>query len=337
MKPPILVTGAAGFIGMHLCQHLVGQGHRVLGVDNLNDYYSVDLKQARLTELQKLDSFEFREADLCSRDTVEDLFAEQRWPYVVHLAAQVGVRYAAQNPAAYIDSNLVGFGNLLEACRHAATKHLVFASSSSVYGGNEKSPFAETDAVDHPISLYAATKRANELMAHSYSHLFQLPVTGVRFFTVYGPWGRPDMALSLFASAILDGRQLRVFNEGRMTRDYTYVGDVATGVAQLLQQPAAPMHAACGPNRSPTAPFQVFNIGNHQPIALLELIRKLGEALGEEPQLELLPMQPGDVVDTCADVGLIADEIGFGPQTSIDDGLQEFVRWFVDHDARQWM
>lgn len=337
MNAPILVTGAAGFIGMHLCQHLAEQGCTVLGVDNLNDYYSADLKRARLAELNPLEGFEFLETDICDRQAVAELFATEPWRQVVHLAAQVGVRYAAKNPAAYIDANLVGFGNILEACRQAKTDHLVFASSSSVYGGNEKSPFAETDPVDHPLSLYAATKRANELMAHSYSHLFELPMTGVRFFTVYGPWGRPDMALSLFAAAILADRPLRVFNEGRMTRDYTYVADVAAGVAKLLAQPPGPVHAPCGPHRSPTAPFRLFNLGNHQPIALLDLIRKLGEALGKEPLLDLLPMQPGDVTHTCADVESIAEDIGFRPQTSIDEGLQHFVRWFVEHDAQRWM
>ena len=334
---PILVTGAAGFIGMHLCQYLVGNGHAVLGVDNLNDYYSVELKRQRLRLLEPLEGFEFRQADLCDREVVAELFANEPWRRVVHLAAQVGVRYAAENPSAYVDSNLLAFGNLLEACRQVKTEHLVFASSSSVYGGNDKTPFAETDPVDHPVSLYAATKRANELMAHSYSHLFQLPVTAVRFFTVYGPWGRPDMALSLFASAILADRPLKVFNEGKMTRDYTYVGDVVAGVAELLMRPAAPSSAESGPNRSRTAPFRIFNLGNHQPIALLDLINKLAAALGKKPQLELLPMQPGDVTDTCADVESIAGEIGFRPSTSIDDGLRDFVRWFVEHDGQQWM
>ena len=295
------------------------------------------LKRARLARFADHDAYRHHEFDLADTAATLALFERELPERVIHLAAQAGVRYSIDHPHAYGQANLVAFLNVLEGARHHEVTHLTYASSSSVYGGNEKSPFDESDPVDHPVSLYAATKRANELMAHSYSHLFRLPITAVRFFTVYGPWGRPDMALSLFADAILAGRPLRVFNEGKLSRDYTFVADVAEGVARLLDVPPAPEpDRPVSPERSKTAPFRVLNLGNNQPVQLLTLIEKLATAIGKQPQLELLPMQPGDVLHTCADIDSMQQLTGFTPQTPLDDGLRQFVDWYMTHDAQRW-
>jgi UDP-glucuronate 4-epimerase len=330
----VLVTGAAGFIGMHTARRLLGQGHAVVGLDNFNDYYDVGLKRARMARLAAHARFEAVEADIVDAAALERLFAAHRFERVIHLAAQAGVRYSLENPRAYIDSNVVGFLNVLEACRHHATPHLVYASSSSVYGGNTRLPFRETDPVDHPVSLYAATKRANELMAHSYSHLFALPTTGLRFFTVYGPWGRPDMSPILFAAAISEGRTLDVFNHGRSQRDFTYIDDVVEGVVRVMDRiPAADPAfdpATSDPSRS-WAPYRVYNIGNHDAVALMRFIEALEQALGRKARINLLPMQPGDVAATYADVDALAFDVGFAPSTPLEAGLERFVAWF-----REW-
>jgi UDP-glucuronate 4-epimerase len=316
----ILVTGAAGFIGMATSLRLLERSDEVVGVDNLNDYYDVSLKQARLQCLQSHDGFRFVRLDVADREGMRQLFETERFDSVVHLAAQAGVRYSLQNPAAYIDSNLVGFGNVLEGCRHAAVQHLVYASSSSVYGGNTRMPFSEADNVDHPVSLYAATKKANELMAHTYSHLYGLPTTGLRFFTVYGPWGRPDMALFLFTKAILEGRPIDVFNHGRMERDFTYIDDIAEAVVRVTAAPALDR-----------VPYHVFNIGNHVPVPLLDFIACIERELGSVAIKRLLPLQDGDVPATFADVRALQDWIGFAPATSIDVGIARFVAWYRSH------
>ncbi|HMW17677.1 MAG TPA: NAD-dependent epimerase [Accumulibacter sp.] len=327
----ILVTGAAGFIGMHTALALLGRGDQVVGIDNLNDYYDVGLKRARLARLSGHPGFRFIEMDLADRPAMAALFAAEGFERVVHLAAQAGVRYSLVNPEAYIDSNLVGFLTILEGCRHHRVEHLVYASSSSVYGGNTRMPFAEADNVDHPVSLYAATKKANELMAHTYSHLYRLPTTGLRFFTVYGPWGRPDMAPFLFTRAILAGQPIDVFNHGQMQRDFTYVGDIVEALLRVTDKlPVAdPDYSAQAPNPAISdAPYRVFNIGNHQPVALLDFIGSLERHLGRQAEKRLLPMQPGDVPATFADTSALEKWIDFAPATSLDQGIGRFVDWY---------
>ncbi len=327
----ILVTGAAGFIGFHLSRRLVERGDTVVGLDNLNDYYDVKLKTDRLAQLRGQRLFEFNKLDLADRDAMARLFAEEEFEVVAHLAAQAGVRYSLENPAAYIDSNLVGFGNILEGCRHNGVKHLVYASSSSVYGANTQMPFSVHHNVDHPLSLYAATKKANELMAHTYSHLYRLPTTGLRFFTVYGPWGRPDMALYLFTKAISEGRPIDVFNQGQMRRDFTYIDDVVEGVIRTMDRTAEPnaqwSSDAPDPGTS-NAPYKIYNIGNNQPVELLHLIETLEKCLGKEAKKNLLPMQPGDVPETYADVDDLMRDVGFQPSTPIEQGVAQFVDWY---------
>jgi len=327
----ILVTGAAGFIGFHLCKRLLADGHVVTGLDNLNDYYDVNLKQARLTQLLSAHGFEFVHLDLANREGIAALFRRLQPEIVVNLAAQPGVRYSVQNPHAYVNSNLVGFVNVLEGCRHNNVKHLVYASSSSVYGANTRMPFTAHDHTDHPLSLYGATKKANEMMAHAYSHLYRLPCTGLRFFTVYGPWGRPDMALYLFTNAILSGKPIDVFNQGNMQRDFTYVDDIVEGVVRVMAEAPAPDPAWSGERPDPAtskAPYRLFNIGNNRPVKLGYLIEVLEEALGRKAKRNLLPMQAGDVPSTYADIDDLAAEFGFHPATSIEAGVSRFVDWY---------
>jgi UDP-glucuronate 4-epimerase len=327
----VLVTGAAGFIGYHLSERLLARGDEVFGFDNLNAYYDPRLKEARLARLTPHPGFRFAQGSLEDRSALEaafDAFQPQR---VVNLAAQAGVRYSLENPHAYIDSNIVGFLNILEACRHRGIEHLVYASSSSVYGANRKLPFAVEDSVDHPVSLYAASKKANELMAHTYSHLFNLPTTGLRFFTVYGPWGRPDMALFLFTRKILAGEPIDVFNHGRHTRDFTYIDDIVEGVVRTLDRVPGPdpHYDPLDPTpASSLAPYRVYNIGNHQPVELLRYIEVLEECLGRKADKRLLPMQPGDVPDTYADVEALSRDTGYSPSTSIESGVRRFVDWY---------
>ncbi|MGP8121825.1 MAG: NAD-dependent epimerase [Xanthobacteraceae bacterium] len=330
----ILVTGAAGFIGFHVAQRLLQAGRRVVGVDNLNDYYDPALKQARLNLLNNDERFRFVRLDLADQPATAALFADARFPAVIHLAAQAGVRYSLQNPQAYISANLQGFANVLEGCRHNGCGHLLFASSSSVYGANTRLPFSVHDNVDHPVSLYAATKKSNELMAHSYSHLFRLPTTGLRFFTVYGPWGRPDMAMFIFAKAILEGRPIKLFNHGRMQRDFTYVDDVVEAIIRLVDRAPQPDPAWSGANPDPatsSAPWRIYNIGNNNPEQLLHVVAVLERALGRSAEKELLPMEPGDVPATYADVDDLMRDVGFRPSTSIEDGVARFVQWFKDY------
>jgi len=327
----ILVTGVAGFIGMFVAQRLLARGDRVVGIDNLNDYYDPALKADRLTRLNGSADFAFHKLDLADRDGMAALFAAERFDGVVHLGAQAGVRYSLTNPMAYVDSNLIGFANVLEGCRHHGVGHLVYASSSSVYGGNARLPYAEADAVDHPVSLYAATKKANEAMAHSYSHLYGLPTTGLRFFTVYGPWGRPDMAPFLFADAMLAGRPIKVYNQGRMTRDFTYVDDIAEGVLRVLDKPATPnphYDPAAPDPASSSAPWRLFNIGNSTPVPLLDFIGTMERALGVVAMREMLPLQPGDVLATHADTSALDAWVGFSPSTPLAVGVQRFTDWF---------
>ena len=330
----ILVTGAAGFIGFHLAQVLLGQGHHVLGLDNMNDYYDVTLKEARLAQLTPHTQFSFRKIGLENKAEMDAAFVDFQPEYVVNLAAQAGVRYSIENPQAYIDSNLVGFGNILECCRHHTVKHLVFASSSSVYGANTKVPFQTSDAVDHPLSLYAATKKANELMAHTYANLFKLPCTGLRFFTVYGPWGRPDMAVYGFTKSIFNGTPIDVYNHGDMQRDFTYVDDIVEGIVRLIPLPPPENPAWAQENRahpdasSSFAPYKIYNIGNNQPVRLMEMIATLEAAIGKEAVKNFLPMQPGDVPATYADIDDLERAIGFRPTTSLATGLQNFVTWY---------
>ena len=327
----VLVTGAAGFIGYHLCQRLLERGDRVVGVDNLNDYYDVNLKLARLAGLQQKDSFVFHRLDLADRAAVAALFAAESFDVVVNLGAQAGVRYSLINPHAYSDSNLTGFLNILEGCRHARVGHLVYASSSSVYGANTVMPYSVHHNVDHPVSLYAATKKANELMAHAYSALYSLPTTGLRFFTVYGPWGRPDMALFLFTKAILEGKPIDVFNNGRMQRDFTYIDDIVEGVARVMDKVPGPDAAWSGNAPDPAtsfAPYRVYNIGNNRPVELLRFIEVLEECLGKKALKNMLPLQAGDLPATAADIDDLAVAVGFQPATTIETGIARFVDWY---------
>ncbi|HLX79274.1 MAG TPA: NAD-dependent epimerase [Burkholderiales bacterium] len=327
----ILVTGAAGFIGMHCAQRLLARGDDVLGVDDLNDYYDVRLKEARLRQLSDHRGFRFFKCNIADQQEIQQLIAKERPRRVLHLAAQPGVRYSLANPGRYVESNLAGFANVLEGCRHASVEHLVFASSSSVYGSNARQPFSVHDNVDHPVSLYAATKKSNELMAHAYAHLFGLPATGLRYFTVYGPWGRPDMAPFLFTRAILEGRPIDVFNNGRMRRDFTYVDDIAQGTLQVLDRAAAPDPAfdprAPDPGTS-SAPWRIYNIGNHEPVELLHFVGLLEEALGRKAVKNMAPMQPGDVAETFADVEALERATGFRPKTTLAEGVRRFVEWY---------
>lgn len=328
----ILVTGAAGFIGFHLCQHLLTRGESVIGIDNLNDYYDVRLKEDRLKLLQQHQQFQFAKLDLADRQAIPELFDRHQPEKVAHLGAQAGVRYSLKNPHAYVDSNLVGFTNILEGCRHGGVKHLVFASSSSVYGANSKTPFSVHDNVDRPLSLYAATKKANELMAHTYSHLYGLPTTGLRFFTVYGPWGRPDMALFLFTKAILAGEPINVFNHGKMQRDFTYIDDIITGVVRVLDKiPEPDPNWTDSDPGSSHAPYKLYNIGNNQPVELLRFIEVLEACLGMKAQKNMLPMQPGDVPITYADIEDLEKAVGFRPSTPIEVGVERFVAWYRDY------
>jgi UDP-glucuronate 4-epimerase len=327
----ILVTGAAGFIGFHLCQRLLARGEQVIGVDNLNPYYDVSLKQNRLAQLLPLPNFSFQKLDLEDRKGMAELFSEANFDVVVNLAAQAGVRYSIQNPYAYTDSNIVGFINVLEGCRHSGVKHLVFASSSSVYGANTKIPFSVHNNVDHPLSLYAATKKANELMAHTYSHLYGLPTTGLRFFTVYGPWGRPDMALFLFTKAILAGQPIEVFNYGKMKRDFTYIDDIVEGVVRAIDKIPEPNPTWSGDVPDPAtskAPYKLYNIGNNQPVELMHFIEVLEACLGRQAQKNMLPLQPGDVPVTYADIDELFNDVGFKPNTPIEIGIERFVDWY---------
>nr|WP_315231442.1 NAD-dependent epimerase [uncultured Albidiferax sp.] len=330
----ILVTGAAGFIGMTASLKLLARGDQVVGLDNLNDYYDVNLKHSRLKRLTSHANFKFVQLDVGDRSGIAELFAAEKFDRVIHLAAQAGVRYSLQNPHAYVDSNLLGFVNILEGCRHSQVQHLVYASSSSVYGGNTKMPFSEHDSVDHPVSLYAATKKANELMAHTYSHLYNLPTTGLRFFTVYGPWGRPDMALFLFTKAILEGRPIDVFNHGNMRRDFTYVDDIVEGVIRVLDRVAAPdpqYDPVLADPATSNAPYRVFNIGNNNPVPLLDFIDCIEDALGQKAEKRLLPLQDGDVPATYANTDALQDWVGFVPGTSVQTGIGNFVAWYRDY------
>ncbi len=330
----ILVTGAAGFIGFHLSDRLLQRGDTIVGLDNLNDYYDVRLKQDRLAQLAGRSGFTFLRRDLADRNGIAELFRDHRFDGVIHLAAQAGVRYSLTNPHAYVDSNLVGFVNILEGCRQARVGHLVYASSSSVYGANTQMPFSVHHNVDHPVSLYAATKKANELMAHTYSHLYGLPTTGLRFFTVYGPWGRPDMALYLFTKAILEDQPINVFNEGKMRRDFTYVDDIVEGVIRVADRIPKPDETWSGERPDPgtsRAPYRIYNLGNHQPVELQYFIATLEKALGKTARRNLLPMQPGDVPATYADVDDLMRDVGFHPSTPIEVGIQRFVDWYRDY------
>jgi len=330
----ILVTGAAGFIGFHLCRRLLGRGDEVLGADNLNDYYDVGLKQARLDLLRGERAFRFDKTDLADRAAAQRLFSRDRFDAVVHLAAQAGVRYSLTNPYSYADSNLAGFLNVLEGCRGRKTEHLIYASSSSVYGANTRLPFSVHDNADHPVSLYGATKKANEAMAHAYSHLYALPTTGLRFFTVYGPWGRPDMAIFIFAKAIASGQPIKLFNHGRMRRDFTYVDDVIEAVERLIEKPPAPSPPLddSDPAQS-AAPWRIYNIGNNRAVEISRIVALLEGELGRAAKVELAPMQPGDVPETCADVDDLIREVGFAPATAIEAGIKRFVAWFRDYHS----
>jgi len=330
----VLVTGAAGFIGSHVAKLLVGRGDEVVGLDNLNDYYDPALKHARLAWLNPLPGFRCVEMDVGERDRMAALFAAEKFDRVVHLAAQAGVRYSLENPHAYVDSNLIGFLNVLEGCRHAGVQHLVYASSSSVYGANRTMPFSVHHNVDHPLSLYAATKKANELMAHTYSHLYGIPTTGLRFFTVYGPWGRPDMALFLFTRAILEGKPIEVFNYGKHRRDFTFIDDIVDGVIRVLDRPAAPSADWSGEHPDPgssAAPYRIYNIGNNQPVELLRYIEIIEDCIGRKAEKILRPMQPGDVPDTYADVDDLTRDAGYRPTTPVEVGVPRFVEWYRGH------
>ncbi len=330
----ILVTGAAGFIGYHVCRQLLDRGDQVTGVDNLNDYYDVSLKESRLALLQPYETFTFRKMEIADRQAMEELFRQGGFERVVNLAAQAGVRYSLINPYSYIDSNIQGFLNILEGCRHNGVKHLVYASSSSVYGANESMPFSVHDNVDHPLSLYAASKKANELMAHTYSHLYNLPTTGLRFFTVYGPWGRPDMALFLFTDAILNDRPIKIFNYGKHRRDFTYIDDITEGVLRTLDHVAGPNPDWTGMNPDPgssRAPWRVYNIGNSRPVELMDYISALEKELGRTAIKEYLPLQPGDVPDTFADVEQLIQDVHYRPETTVEEGIKKFVLWYREY------
>lgn len=317
----ILVTGVAGFIGSFLAQRLLAEGHQVYGIDNLNSYYDVQLKCDRIRQFKGNPNFTFATLDLANRDGMTRLFSQQQFDCVVNLAAQAGVRFSLEQPHSYTDSNLMGFVNLLEGCRHSQVKHLVFASSSSVYGANHKVPFSTDDTVDHPISLYAATKKANELIAHAYSHLYQIPSTGLRFFTVYGPWGRPDMAYFKFVDAIATGKPINVYNHGKMKRDFTYIDDVVEGIVRVMHRPPQT-------TPEPAAPYKIYNLGNHQPVELMQFIQVIEQAMGQEAEKVMLPMQPGDVPITYADVEDLVADVGFCPNTPIELGIERFVAWY---------
>jgi UDP-glucuronate 4-epimerase len=330
----LLLTGAAGFIGFHTSQILLARGDEVVGLDNLNDYYDVSLKQARLEILRKFPNFRFVKMDVADREGMAGLFKEEKFQRVIHLAAQAGVRYSIQNPLAYIDSNVVGFANILEGCRHNGVEHLVYASTSSVYGANTKMPFSVHQNVDHPLSFYAATKKANELMAHTYAHLYQLPVTGLRFFTVYGPWGRPDMALFLFTKNILAGKPIDVFNYGNHRRDFTYVDDIAQGVVRAMDRPAQPNPEWSGDEPDPAtskAPYRLYNIGNNSPVELMRYIECIEQNLGKKAEKNLLPLQAGDVPDTSADVEDLVRDVGYKPATPVEEGVRRFIEWYVGY------
>ena len=330
----ILVTGAAGFIGFHLSQRLLSRVDEVVGLDNLNNYYDVTLKKDRLAQLEGKPGFSFHQLDLGDREGIANLFTEQSFDVAVNLAAQAGVRYSLKNPHAYIDSNIVGFTNILEGCRHSQVKHLVYASSSSVYGANTKMPFSVHDNVDHPVSLYAASKKANELMAHTYSHLYNLPTTGLRFFTVYGPWGRPDMALFLFTKAILSGQPIDVFNYGKMRRDFTYIDDIVEGVIRVIDnipQPNPSWSSDAPDPGTSKAPYKIYNIGNNQPVELMHFIEVLEDCLGKKAEKNMLPIQLGDVPSTYADVEDLMRDVGFRPDTSIEVGIKRFVTWYRNY------
>lgn len=330
----VLITGVAGFIGSTLAIRLLERGDTVYGIDNMNDYYDVTLKEARLKRVLGNPHFQFQKLDIVDRDGMAELFKVHRFDAVMHLAAQAGVRYSITNPEAYVDANLVGFGNILEGCRHGGVKHLVFASSSSVYGANTKLPFSEHDNVDHPVSLYAATKKANELMAHSYAHLYKLPCTGLRFFTVYGPWGRPDMALFKFTKGILEGAPIPVFNSGKMVRDFTYIDDIVEGVVRTIDSTAKPQADWSGNDPDPAtsyAPYRIYNIGNNQPVELMRYIEVLEKCLGKKAKLDLLPMQDGDVPATYADTENLEKDVGFRPRTTVETGIARFVEWYKSY------
>ncbi len=327
----ILVTGAAGFIGFHTAQKLLARGDQIVGIDNLNDYYDVGLKQDRLKLLEGQSNFEFQKLDLADTAGMSALFETHQFDRVIHLAAQAGVRYSIDNPRAYIDANIVGFLNIIEGCRHTQVAHLSYASSSSVYGANTKQPFAESDNVDHPVSLYAASKKSNELMAHTYSNLFDLPTTGLRFFTVYGPWGRPDMALFKFTKGIIEGTPIDVYNHGEMYRDFTYIDDIVEGVIRVTDKipTADPTWSGDSPNPAASfAPYRVYNIGNSSPVRLMDFVEAIENSIGKKAQINMMPIQPGDVPSTCADVSALQRDVGFKPATSVNDGIDRFVSWY---------
>jgi len=330
----ILVTGAAGFIGFHTSQYLLGRGDTVIGIDNLNDYYDVSLKEARLSQLNNNDKFSFHKIDITNKDVIDNIFKLKSPTHVIHLAAQAGVRYSLQNPYAYIDSNITGFMNILEACRNNSVKHLVFASSSSVYGANTQMPFSVSDNVDHPLSIYAATKKSNELMAHTYSHLYNIPVSGLRFFTVYGPWGRPDMALFIFTRKIINGEKIDIFNNGKHKRDFTYIDDIVEGVVRVSDKAVTANKDWNSDKPDPAtskAPYRLYNIGNHSPVDLMYFIELIEKNLGKKADKNYLPLQPGDVPETYADVDALIDYVDYSPSTSIETGVKIFVKWFKDY------